>query len=1146
MEFTQKQQKAISLRGDSLLVSAAAGSGKTTVLTERVVRRLCDQNDPCTADRLMILTFGNAAAAHMRAKITEAMLERVAKEPENRYIRDQLSLLPAATIGTVHSACFDIIRSNFEQLGIDPQFSVAEEAQLEIIRNDVTDDFVEQLYNRAKTERDINELIDYYVTGRDDKGLVAALTRGCAFLENEPFCEQYISRFTEYDENEYTSGVFGALIKDGLCEISEGYAHLAKVASSHGFQKLCDYFNHCADSIGGIYSDDWDAARAAALNMSFGTRPSVKKNDPELNALFGEKHTFYKKRFEILRGEIFICDKKTLDADRRAELKIIRLTLELCLQLNERLADYRREHALVSFADAERYALRLLVRPTEDGFEKTELALRIGERYEEIIVDEYQDSSKIQNCIFEALSKQGKNIFMVGDIKQSIYRFRNACPALFLKRQQNAIKPQGDTLTAPAALDLSSNFRSHRKIIDFVNRVFEPIMTKDTGGVDYADGHRLESIDRVGEPDAVVSLTVVEPAEGDSSYVEAEARFVAKKIKEIIGKLEIYDSAAAGGVRTVRADDIAVVMHSPGTIGAIFEKALTDEGVGCLNSNTGQRFIDSVEVLDVIAYLQAVNNPYDDIPLIALMYSDYFGFTANELAKMRRDAPDMPFFDAVCKCEDKKARDFVQTLEYMRSLSTVAGVYEIINTIYEQSGVLLRCGGTEKGRLARENLMLLLDFAAGFESERYLGLYAFVKYIERVAQSDREMPSARLVGKGGSVSLMSIHRSKGLEFPVLFLVGCSDRRRSFSAGDVIFDSDMGVGGYIRDRKNHREFKSPACLLLEKRARDEEMYEYMRTLYVALTRAKSHLFITAAATGDALAAAGLSDIVEGRPSRIDIIQYQNYWSWMMYGISSLPCAGIFRGAPPSDTPFSIELWQDGGKEEREPEKQANELIKIDKSTLKAALSRKYAYEQSTQVPVKLSVSEIKRKSTENTPQKTPPRPRFMKGGVSGADRGDATHRFLQFCDFFAITDTESFNAELSRLKAREFLSERECSLVDGERILAFLQSDIMKELCRAGVCRKEQRFLFTLPAREAAGIDSDEPVIVQGVIDCWFECGNTAVIVDYKTDIVKDESELSARYGVQLELYGNAVERLTGLAVKHRYIYSFHLERFIEI
>lgn len=1167
MSFTETQSKAATLSGDSLLVSAGAGAGKTTVLTERVRLILTDEQKGVSADRLLILTFTKAAAAEMRERITETMRLELKKDPHNEYIKKQISRLPCAQICTIDSACLNIIRQNFSALSLDPQFTPIDTDREELMKAEELDDFMEELYDIADTDPKTQAVIEYFTKGRDDRSLKTAIDSGSDFLLNQPYPKKYIQKACDAsitDPFDIIPDLQDILVLK-LTDIINEYDRLAlrTVIDSHAefYRNECEYMEL---TLKWVKAGDFDKAVESAFLVCFKTHKKPEELDKEEWQFFKDKREELKKWFLKERSEFLYAPSSRVIQDRLAALPIIRRYLELCDELNERLWNKRRKLRYMSFNDMEKLTLSLLVKDLDGAtVVKTELAKELSETIDEMIIDEYQDCNRLQELIFKALSKDGKNMFMVGDVKQSIYRFRNAQPDLFVKKQNDSIYPEGDVLTSPSKLDLLENFRSHPKILDFVNAVFYPLMTKDRCGIDYKNGHALVSGGLYGESTdggVEIDLVLTNDAPDAASRALLEARHVARRIKSIVGSELIYDIKSKS-TRTVKLSDIAVLMKAPKTNGALYEQALKEEGIEYINNNPSEKYLETDEVMDLLAYLQVIDNPYNEIPLVTLMYSDYFSFTASELGAIRAFDKDAAFFDAVTEYakQDAKTKAFVDTVDRLRSISFTTDVYGIINAIFSSSGVLMRLASQDGGDTACENLQLILDFAREFESARYKGLFSFINFVNKLIDKDSAIPPAKLRKNGECVSILSIHGSKGLEYPVVFVVNTASIGKQDSFGDILL-SVQGVGDTIKDQKNHREFKSVFYNTLKTLERREKYNEQMRLLYVALTRAKSRLYITASL--DAVSAEKLilkADMQKDIITYKDIYHSPHLFKWMVYALINTKSATPFRvmaGLLPTDGKDGLFLVNVVNGTELDAQKTEDTAIYtpvfVDKEHVKRMVSRQYAYTPDTLVPAKLSVSEIKGMARDTDGKElihkelTLKKPRFMQGGVTGADRGNATHRFLQFCKFSNITDSDSFDKELARLTEDRFISKNDAELVDKDKILRFLENETMRHLETNGESRKEERFVFTMPACEILDTDSREHITVQGVIDCFYIIEGKAVIVDYKTDYVKDEKTLIDRYKTQLDMYEKALYQLEKIQTLHKYIYSFCLEKFIAL
>ena len=1168
MNLTQSQSLARDLEGNSLLVSAAAGSGKTSVLTERVIRKLTDKNSGCDADRLVILTYTNAAAAEMRSRISARLRTIVSENPQDEFVRRQLMLLPAAKICTIHSACLDIIRSNFQLCDIDPTFSIAEETKLALMRSQMLEDFTEQLYERAQSAADILHVIEYFTKGKNDNLLMKSIDSSAEFLEKQPYAKQYIEDAFSVSEISKID-MLKKVVADELCDIIAKYENLIQCCIS--IPRLVDFYGVECDFVKLLqkYMSEgkFDTFYETIKDYKFKNHPSKKDEDPDMWEMCSESRKSLKKSVEFIKNELVYQRESEAIKDLKAQTRVLKTFMELCNEFNESLFMLRKKQRLISFDEVEKYALSLLIEDIKDGeITKTELAKELSENIDEIIVDEFQDCNKTQDLIFKALSKDGKNIFMVGDVKQSIYRFRNARPDIFLEKQKNSeIITENCTLTKPSRIDLSTNFRSHKNIIDFVNAVFDPLMTKQSGGIDYTDGHRLEVNTEAAEHNLseahiyFLASGVDDNSPVDSlSKTQAEAEFVASKIKDLIQNKTIFDTKTRKE-RKVKPSDIAILMRAPKTIGKPFEDALLNADIPYINNNPQGSYLESREIQAVLSFLQAIDNPYDDVPLVSLMYSDFYGFTPDMLGAIRGANKKVLFYDAVKEYAktDSKTADFVKTLEHMRALCQTTDVYGIISAIYEKTGILLRLSLKSGSQEARANLNLLLEYAADFESTRYRGLFAFISYIVKLIEKKEKnsVPAARLKKSGECVSILSIHRSKGLEYPIVFFVGTASNFKPSDSFEIMANEKYRVGGYVRDFENHRDFSSFTRNLIKKAERSEEINEYIRLLYVALTRPVSSVYITASMSVSNIEdAARCAFMAKGYPDKSDLMQKPTFIKWMLLSlINSKQAAKIcaFAGVPTDlcikETNFEIFLQNVTEQKAVKVEKQTESAcLGIDKQTVKKLITRKYLYEQDTLLPAKLSVSEIKKINQDSLSMKTSFKSPDFANLKSGIEKGNATHTFLQFCDFNKITDDESFEKEKERLQLSEFISKSDAELVSKQKVLSFIGSDIMQKLLKENECFKEERFLFTMKASELLDTDSDEQIIVQGIVDCLFVNDNKAVILDYKTDTVKDAKTLIDRYKSQLDMYAAATERIKGYEVLAKYIYSFCLEQFIQV
>lgn len=1160
MAFTNAQLQAINCHGHSLLVSAAAGAGKTTVLTERVIKMLTEQHRDI--DRLLILTFTDASASDMKSKISKALRKAISQSPDDTHLKRQAVLLPSARISTIHSACLSIVKDNFEVLGLDPLTSIAEEERISLMREELLESFMEDIYGDDKNK----DVIEHFAVGRGDNGLFTVISNAAEFLSNEPYEELFFKRaFFPLTDNVFDSVAGDYYRISALSAMRDFEKRYIALIENTASKRLRDFLDTELESLK-ICIKCFEKRRYQSLESTLKARVLREKKEAD-----EPDFEYVKECRKLIRDDIndfkkiYVShgDEQQILSDRKKEIALIKRVFELASEFNKLYLKRRVRNRIMNFDDVEKYTLSLLIESYDgENIVRTPLAKQMSEQYDEIIVDEYQDCNRTQELIFRALSKDMSNLFTVGDVKQSIYQFRNAEPSLFLKKQKRSILAIGNKVTEPSRIELSHNFRSHPSILNFTNYVFECLMKKERGGIEYTDSHQLTYGGLYGDTKAAgVEFTLIQTSEErnkEFSDTEIEAQYVARKIKSIIGNELIYDKES-DCERPIQAKDIAILMPYPRQSGAIYEKALEKAGLSCVNSNPSERYLDTPEVEDMLAFLQAIDNPYNDIPLVTLMYSDYFGFTSDELGAIRSGKKYMPFYDAVKEyaITDNKARGFVERLEALRTLSLTTDVYGVISAIFETSGILMRLSSKENGDTACANLSVLADFAKSFESVQYRGLFSFVNYIVRLKSSENGVPPARLKKSNDYISLLSIHKSKGLEYPVIFLVS-TETILDRNSTELIADNSGLVGCKIRDFTEHREFNSLHRLLARQKQKETRLFESMRVLYVALTRAMSRLYIYGAMNAEVSEKVIKGACVSGgNPTNFELLKSPTYFKWLVSALCTSPCSNPIRAVADmpeikgESTLFKAQVLEavyDG-----EEENIGMEITDdTDYENLLSQTNKKYEFEESCNVPAKLSVSEIKgirsiEDGAELIPKKSRhPRPRFMQHGVKGTDIGNATHSFLQFCNFDAVTDEESLEKEVARLVEYEFISERDSMLIEKDKILRFLTSNKMKELSKAAHCFKEERFMFTLPANEVFDTSATEEIAIQGILDCMYVTDGKATILDYKTDRVNDESELIERYKVQLDMYEKAVKKIRGFDTQHKYIYSFCLEKFIEV
>ena len=1184
VNYTDQQKCAFTGKGDALLVSAAAGSGKTAVLVERVLRYLIEEQGDIR--RLMITTFTEAAAAEMRQKIKKKIDEALQTQHSDHLMR-QSALVESAEIGTVHSICLRLITRYFDKLELDPRLRLMDETDEEALKEEQADRFLEELYN-SKNEG-IAHLLKCYASGRSDDALRDHLIRGADFLDDQPLPKRYIYRaLAPYRKRK--EDLFYRFIDDGLCLYLTDRLDALTVRLHFLFEKWTKQYSlEGMTDARAFFTDQQDRLYALALlpgrrcfeefarvagAFKFGA-VSWKNwfgglEEEELKRVKDEWEKF-KKAFNELIKPFKITEAEAV-ARLDAEGKRIRTYLDLCDQLRLRFYEARRAGGRITFGDMERLAVKLLVDDYEaetDTLTPSDVALQLRGDYDEIIVDEFQDTNRYQDLIFRALSQEGKNLFMVGDMKQSIYRFRGAEPEIFdQKRKASAplgdIDPQDPTLKAlsqPTVLELNANFRSHPGVLKFANSVFEAIMSERVGGVTYDERETLHNgRTTYAAPEATrAEIHWIPTKEADEAGkkikpAEQNARYTAALIQKMVQEKEPL-LLPDGVTRPVEYKDFCILLRSASGVAGLFEQALLDRGIPALNQNEGLSFFELPEVQSVLAYLLALNNPYDDVALVSLLLGDYFCFTLGELAALRERR--QPLYDNLREAAktDPKAKAAFETIEANRNLAGTLYVYDLLHRIYQQSGV----PAAYEARGEREkcaNLELLAEDARVFEKEGYRGLYAFVQHI-RVVKSSAQ-GGARLQADPNSVKIMTIHKSKGLEFPICIL---GDGQKHFNRKDttekILLHPRFGAAVEEMEPEQFYRARSISQRVLADQIVTDSISEEERVLYVALTRPESKVIVLANEEEDTVRQWVREGALLGRPLPRWLLTDKTtcYDRWLLTllagakeGAALRERFGIAAGDYPPLHAAYIEAKEEPAAESTAAAA-AQEAV-FDKAAFRARMEWVYPHKESVRLPAKLSVSELKglRQPEEDAetllydlPRPTPPR---FAQKHRGNEVGNALHQALQFCDFERLRQDAA--AELDRLVTLRFITADQRGMIDEQKVVRFTASDCFADLLSSDAYYKEERFLFPMQAKELFVGGGEEEILIQGVLDCYGVRGDTATVLDYKTDRVEDPEELIRRYRVQMELYAEALARVKGLKVTRRIIYSFALDREIEV
>ena len=1155
INLTPEQEKAVSARYSSLLVSAAAGSGKTRVLTERLMSYVADKSEPKDINSFLIITYTRAAAAELRGRIIEELSQRAAAEPENRRLRRQTTLCYRAQIGTIHSFCTTILREYCHKVGLTPDFRVGDDDKCIELKQKALEKVLESAYEHIDKDSDFAALVESVGAGRDDSRLTRTVLDLNEKMQSHPYPEKWaeeqlslldVSGLTDagdtlwgkelIDNARRTAKYWSNRLDELWFSLNSDETENAPIIAAYG-ESLCESMDALREFIRAL-DLGWDKA-ASALPIPFTRFKPLKNYDFEerKNKLVAAREGC-KDACKSLCA-VFSSSSEKLLRELSLTAPAMRALLKLTLAFNKTYSAEKRRHNLLDFSDLEHFAVKLLC--DSETNEPTETAAEISKRYTEIMVDEYQDVNAVQDLLFRCVSRSGSNIFMVGDIKQSIYRFRLADPSIFIKKYLSYKDFAASEDTEPKKILLQNNFRSDINILRACNHVFANTMSESLGEICYDENASLIPPDcsSPARGKAEIAILAVPQAEDgqerpDKTYLEA--RMVAQRIKCLV---QGGDTLLENGMeRPISFGDFAILLRSPNTAGAAFRRALADEGIPVF-AQQGGGFFTAPEILIVTSLLSVIDNPHRDIPLAAVLSSPVFGFSSDELSQIRANDRNCAFYEALIKAADdsEKCRAFLETLSEFRALSSDIGVYELLCMVYDRLELPAVFAAADSGAsLSSTNLILLLDFAAKFEENGYRGLYGFIKQLKRMEERGDE-PAAGSNGAGNAVSIMSIHKSKGLEFPIVFLANTS---REFNRMDlrspVLIHPQLGLGCKLTDTERGIEYPTLARLAVASRLSDEMLSEEMRVLYVAMTRAKERLYISCASKNPDALIAKLSENLSS-PINPEILKSAPSMSHWLISAALIENGGLLTLS--TENPA---ICQEAP--EIDLEAAPIELTKISKaelSELHKVLSYSYPYKDVIKLPSKLTATSLPQNEQDTDAEQIVKERSFFfrlpdftgdERPLSGAERGVATHIVMQFIDFSQTETLFAIESEIARITALGQLTDRQAKAVDISSILNFFSSETGKRIKTADKVHRELRFSLLCPAAVFFAEDVKENVLLQGVVDCCIEEKGSLTIIDYKTDYVTPDtlSEVTEHYEKQLYAYTYAMTRLFEMPV----------------
>ncbi len=1166
-KLTPQQEQAVCNRGGNLLVSAAAGSGKTKVLVDRLLTYLMDEKDPANLDDFLIITYTKAAASELRDKIAAKLSERIAQQPENRHLQKQMQRLFLTKISTVHGFCGDLLREYAYRLDIPADFRVADENECREIRDTVLQELLDRAYARSEEDETFRIFVDSQGLGRDDRLVPEIIEKvydsARCHLNPDAWLENCLRAADATDVQDAGETVWGKYLMEDLrdylsCQIAILRQCMNALEECEGMEKPAMNLRETLVQLEALQkAETWDAI-VKARNIDYGRLTFPRKNtDPDLTDRVKAARNACKKGLER-KLHSFADESGQVLRDLQQSAAGTRGLISLVKQFDRDYQAVKRSRRCMDFSDLEHKTLDLLLGKSRTN--ATAAAAEIGRRYREILVDEYQDSNGVQDAIFSALTREKHNCFLVGDVKQSIYQFRLADPGIFLEKYQDYAPAEAAQPGQGRKVLLSHNFRSGGEVIEGVNDVFRACMSPRVGGLHYGEAEALrEGIPHEQLPDPGVALYAVDVQE--NTYAE-EAAFVAEKIKAMLQSGTLVRSG--DGWKRVAPEDIVILLRSPGSAGGYFQQALEARGIRCA-SGGGTDLLQTEEIGTLRSLLQTIQNPRLDIPLISTLASPVFGFTADDLASFRSRQKKGSVYDSLLLSDMPKARNFLTILSELRQeagMNTLTSLLEkCINLTRLDSIYAAMPGGISKSA----NLQLFYQLAADFEKGNLRDLGQFLDHL--TAMEDRGLITSGSANSG-CVQIMSIHKSKGLEFPVVFLCNLSRRFNQESMrAQILCDKELGLGLSVADHGNRLRYPSISKRAIAAKMTAESVSEELRVLYVAMTRARDRLIMT-------YAAQNLQNDLQDISLRLDFDGGELLCreaiclgDWVLVAAMQRIEAGELHalGGRPmqtkvTDSPWKISVVEapQQGENAAAVTENASQLPEGTVETLKKSLAFQYGHTAATQAPSKQTATDRKGrvKDAEAAEDTREPRnakrnwrrPSFLMKQVEGKTYGSAIHAALQYLRYENCGSMEEIQREISWLVENKFLTEEQGKLVNCEKIANFFRSDIGRKLRTGTSYLREFKFSILDDGRHyGEGLDGEQ-VLLQGVVDCALLEEEGITVVDFKTDNVTEENLASVveRYRPQVQTYGEALSRIYEKPIKAQYLYFFRLDKFVQV
>ncbi len=1186
-DWTDNQRNAINSTGGSVLVSASAGSGKTAVLVERVINRITNEENPTSADRMLIVTYTKLAAAEMKDRVNKRLYELIKADPYNSHLRKQQIKLQNAHISTIHSFCSDLVKEYFYLLDVSRDFRIAENGELDILKNQAVNQVLDSEYECENNDVFLT-LVETFSGNKNDANIEKAIFKLYDFLRSHPFPREWLKEKLDYYnfEDNLSNSVWSKVIFNYTVNALEQcllFCNLNRqILESTEFslnEKLSPVLNSDIALISKIMTEakdrNWGEVYKSVHNFKAVNLPRMGeyKDHPDKLAFSANRDSFK----EIIKNlkKVYISDEKDSIEDIKVLQPVVSEMFRLVIKFSNALDELKKQRNVLDFSDLEHLTLKLLVKGRKNGeIEFTGEAKKISSKFDEVMVDEYQDANEVQDIIFQALSGNNQHLFVVGDVKQSIYSFRQAMPGIFINRKDKYPLYDLSLNNYPSRIILEKNFRSRKQITDTVNFMFKRLMSKECGDIDYNEEETLYcGADYKDTGDTKISMSFIDmDFHSDEDVVQVEADYIANEILRIMGEKTVDDR---GNIRKPAFGDFAIIMRNTKGYANDYTKRLLQWGIPAV-SNVSDTFLNNREIRVILDLLRVVDNPLQDIPLLSVLMGPLYGFTPDEMAEIRGDDKKRNIYLSLQSFaeQSQKAKNFLSDMERFRTYSVTMPVSRLINKIYEETAYPAILRGMYKTVVPYNNILLFKDYASSYEEKGVKGLSSFVNYIDRLIKQESDLPASvdNSSSNINAVRVLSIHGSKGLEFPFVFLANTTRNFVSDTRSNVLLHKDLGFSLKRRDKEISAIYNTLPRSATTIAMKDSEKSEELRILYVALTRAKEelHMVCTKEKMLNYINKIGKRVVDNQIFLPYAVSQSNRISDWLVMCAVAHKDGGKLRmkamldtyegfdyNAPDWDikyvTDFLNESKENGEEDLEEKDRHKDrDILPTDGYINKIIAERinfNYKNKGINNIPVKVAVSEISHVAGKKRFSKILSRPDFVsEKSMSPTERGTAVHNTLQYIDFSLAR--EDLEKEIDRIVKKGFITKKQSEVLNIKMLKELINSDIICDVISSPKVYREFRFNTKIKAGEAVEniekVFSDTPIILQGSVDLAYVKDGKINIVDYKTDRVKEAEELKELYSKQLVLYKQALEQCTPYKVNKCIIYSIPLGKFIYV